>query len=49
MYYIELYTYINVCTYMHSHGKQLHPVCSWSGHRPDYNAKNIGFTDPYST
>lgn len=29
-----LYTYINVCTDMHSHWKLLHPLCSWSGYVP---------------
>jgi hypothetical protein len=27
-----LYTYINVCTYMHPCWKLLHPLCSWSGY-----------------
>jgi len=33
---ISLYTYINVCTYMHRHCKPLHPLCSWVWQLPRY-------------
>ena len=35
-----LYTYINVRTYVHTHWKPLHPLCSWSGYWPE----RFGFT-----